>query len=127
MRIPTAVAVATATALMAAGAALPAGAVTSSRPVVTPIGLWTIDEVSHTGRWVAGQGTNPDGVQILDRASGAVTPEPASGPRWFVRDNPVLRLNRDYVAEYPKAAVYLKNVATGIRRSASTPTRAGCR
>ena len=88
-----------------------------------------MDEVSHTGRWVAGQGTRTDGVSIVDRRTGAVTPEPADGPRWFIRDNPVLRLNRDYVAEYPKAAVYLRNVATGSQahrhRLEGGPAQAG--
>jgi hypothetical protein len=124
MRIPTAVALATTTALMVAGAALPASAVDSSPPVVSRIEqLWTIDEVSHTGRWVAGQATDTDGVAILNRRTGAVTPQPSDGPRWFIRDNPVLRLNRDHVAEYPNAAVYLKNVATGVRKRIDTDSR----
>ena len=124
MSIPTAIAVATTTALMVAGGALSAGAVTASPPVVTPITqVWTIDEVSHTGRWVAGQGTTADGVSIVDRKTGTVTAEPSDGPRWFIRDNPVLRLNRDYVAAYPKAAVYLRNVATGVRKRIDTDSK----
>jgi hypothetical protein len=123
MRIPIAVAAVTTTALMVAGAAFPAMGVDTSPPTVRPISLWTIDEVSHTGRWVAGQSATSDGVSILDRATGAVIPEPSSGPNWFVRDNPVLRLNRDYVAEYPNAAVYLKNVATGARKRIDTDSR----
>jgi hypothetical protein len=123
MRIFRTIAVLSTTTLLVAGAALPASAADPSPPGVSPISLWTIDEVSHTGRWVAGQGTTVDGVAILDRRTGAVTPEPADGPRWFVRDNPVLRLNRDYVAEYPNAAVFLKNVATGVRKRIDTNSK----
>lgn len=123
MRIPRVVAAVTTTAMLLAGAAFPALAADATGLVVQPINLWTIDEVSHTGRWVAGQGTNPDGVTILDRRTGSMTPEPASGPRWFVRDNPVLRLNRGYVSEYPNAAVYLTNVATGSKKRIDTDSR----
>jgi hypothetical protein len=123
MRIARAIALVITTSVVAAGAALPAAAADSSPPGVSPIKLWTIDEVSHTGRWVAGQGTTVDGVAIIDRKTGSVTGEPADGPRWFIRDNPVLRLNRDHVAEYPNAAVFLKNVATGVRKRIDTDSK----
>jgi hypothetical protein len=94
-----------------------ATAATKSKTSVAPTGLALISEVSHTGRWVAG-----DGV-VLDRRTGATTP--ALGTGSFVRDNPnlVLQLDPDIPIQGAdgsqvgkrSGAVWLVDSATGVR------------
>ena len=96
----------------------------AAKTSVEPTGLTGIQQVSHTGRWVIG-----DGVR-LDRATGERAPSWASTPTGssttqFVRDNPNLALERESMVDvvdadgdtvgYRSGPVWLTNSATGSR------------
>ena len=96
----------------------------AAKTSVEPTGLTGIQQVSHTGRWVIG-----DGVR-LDRATGERAPSWASTPTGssttqFVRDNPNLALERESMVDvvdadgdtvgYRSGPVWLTNAATGSR------------
>jgi hypothetical protein len=86
--------------------------------------VWAINEVSHDGRWLAGEGHDLYlGVVIVDRQSGAVTSEGPDESWWFVRDNPTLRVNLRTEEEYPRTAVYLLNTSTGVKHRIDTDSR----
>jgi hypothetical protein len=91
-----------------------ATAATKSKTSVAPTGLASISEVSHTGRWVNGEGG------LLDRQTGTTTP--ALGTGGFVRDNPNLFLQNEsswedgvngYVVR--REPIWLLNAETGAR------------
>ena len=129
MKVWTGAAVVSASALLLVCPARPAVADDGSTAVVTRMGLDSVAEVSHNARWVKGSERLSAATireVILDRETGAKTPDASGEPRWFIRDNPTLRLNRDPSDEiyaYPDTATYLINVATGTRKRIDTDSR----
>ena len=104
-------------AVVLLGSPLGVQAEDGSSAVVSPTVLRLVYEVSHDGRWIAG---GHEG--IVDRQTGSISP--GDPDWWFVRDNPKLRLNRQWSeAVYPDNEVYLVDVSSGARKRVDTDSR----
>lgn len=95
--------------------------------VATVPSMSPVYQVSHDGRWVRGvwyDANNNPTEAILNRVTGAVTPEGSGGQYWFIRDNPTLRLTRQGSRIYARdASVYLINLTTGKKKRIDTDSR----